>query len=80
MEFKLLISRPGKVVEIFKNVKSHGKWKYTTKKRKKEKKKKKKMYWPNIKWDTYIILDGIEGCMRIYWTRHDDIHRAGTAR
>ena len=29
---------------------------------------------------TYIILDGIEGCMRIYCTRHDDIHRAGTAR
>ena len=28
----------------------------------------------------YIILDGIEGCMRIYCTRHDDIHRAGTAR
>ena len=27
----------------------------------------------------YIILDGIEGCMRIYCTRHDDIHRAGTA-
>ena len=21
----------------------------------------------------YIILDGIEGCMRIYCTRHDDI-------
>ena len=29
---------------------------------------------------TYIILDGIEGCMRIYCTRHDDIHRAGTER
>ena len=28
----------------------------------------------------YIILDGIEGCMRIYCTRHDDIHRAGMAR
>ena len=28
----------------------------------------------------YIILDGIEGCMRIYCMRHDDIHRAGTAR
>ena len=28
----------------------------------------------------YIILDGIEGCMRIYCTRHGDIHRAGTAR
>ena len=27
----------------------------------------------------YIILDGIEGCMRIYCTRHDNIHRAGTA-
>ena len=24
----------------------------------------------------YIILDGIKGCMRIYCTRHDDIHRA----
>ena len=30
--------------------------------------------------NNYIILDGIEGCMRIYCTRHDDIHRAGTAR
>ena len=28
----------------------------------------------------YIILDGIEGCMRIYCMRHDNIHRAGTAR
>ena len=27
----------------------------------------------------YIILDGIEGCMRINCTRHDDIHPAGTA-
>ena len=25
----------------------------------------------------YIILDGIERCMRIYCTRHDDIHRRG---
>ena len=23
-----------------------------------------------------LLLDGIEGCMRIYCTRHDDIHRA----
>ena len=23
--------------------------------------------------NNYIILDGIEGCMRIYSTRHDDI-------
>ena len=30
--------------------------------------------------DIYIILDGIEGCMRIYCMHHDDIHRAGTAR
>ena len=39
-------------------------------------------YWINILYqlDNYIILDGIEGCMRIYCTRHDDIHRAGTAR
>ena len=28
--------------------------------------------------DIYIILDGIEGYMRIYCTRHDDIHRADT--
>ena len=28
----------------------------------------------------YIILDGIEGCMRKYCTRHDDIHQAGTVR
>ena len=33
-----------------------------------------------INWTIYIILDDIEGCMRIYCTRHDDIHRAGTAR
>ena len=30
--------------------------------------------------NNYIILDGIEGCMRIYCMRHDNIHRAGTAR
>ena len=24
--------------------------------------------------NNYIILDGIEGCMRIYCMRHDDIH------
>ena len=28
----------------------------------------------------YIILDDIEGCVRIYCTHHDDIHRASTAR
>ena len=27
MEFELPISMPGEVMEIFKNVKSHGKWK-----------------------------------------------------
>ena len=31
MEFKWLISRPGEVMEIFENVKSHGKWTYTIK-------------------------------------------------
>ena len=31
MEFERLISRPGEVMEILKSVKSHGKWKYTTK-------------------------------------------------
>ena len=30
--------------------------------------------------NNYIILDGIEGCMGIYCTRHDDIHRAVPAR
>ena len=34
----------------------------------------------NVQDGIYIILDGIEGCMRIYCTRHDDIQRAGTAR
>ena len=36
-------------------------------------------YGNKPKLDNYMILDGIEGCMR-YCTRHDDIHRAGTAR
>ena len=31
LQFYRLISRSGEVMEIFKNVKSHGKWKYTIK-------------------------------------------------
>ena len=42
MEFKWLISRPGEVMEIFKNVKSYGKLKYTI---------TKMTFWPNIKCD-----------------------------
>ena len=42
MEFELLISRPGEFMEIFRNVISHGKWKYTI---------RKKTLWPNIKCD-----------------------------
>ena len=43
MEFEWLISRPGEVIKIFQNVKSHGKWKYTI----------KMTFWPNAKCDIH---------------------------